>query len=149
MFANQAFADFSQLIGLASLGAPEMYLPRLATIYWFTVEFGMCLEDGKKKAYGAGILSSFGEMEWAMSDGPKFYPLDCEEVAENHRDFPISSMQPYYFLANSFKDAEKKIAEYSNNIPRPFDVSYDDKTETIEVDRKIRAVEIEDEGPKF
>lgn len=76
MFANQEFSDFSQLIGLASLGCPERYLPRLATIYWFTVEFGMCLENGQKKGYGAGVLSSFGEMEWALSDGPKFYPLD-------------------------------------------------------------------------
>ena len=120
MFANQEFADFSQLIGLASLGCPDMYLPRLATIYWFTVEFGMCLENGDRKAYGAGILSSFGEFEWAFSDKPQFYPLDCEEVAENHRDFPISSVQPYYFLAESFADSKEKIADYTESIPRPF-----------------------------
>ena len=120
MFANQDFADFSQLIGLASLGCPDMYLPRLATIYWFTVEFGMCLENGERKAYGAGILSSFGEFEWAFSNKPKFHPLNCEEIAENHRDFPISSVQPYYFLAESFTDSKEKIAEYTENIPRPF-----------------------------
>lgn len=46
MFAHQEFADFSQEIGLASLGANEQDLKRLATIYWFTIEFGMCLENG-------------------------------------------------------------------------------------------------------
>lgn len=149
MFANQEFSDFSQLIGLASLGCPERYLPRLATIYWFTVEFGMCLENGQKKGYGAGVLSSFGEMEWALSDGPKFYPLDWQEVAENHRDFPISSLQPHYFLAESFADAKERITEYSEMIPRPFNCSYNEKRESIEVDRRIKATFTEEGGPNF
>lgn len=137
MFADRDFSDFSQMIGLASLGCPEMYLPRLATIYWFTVEFGMCIENDKKKAYGAGILSSFGEFDWALSENPKFLPLDCEDIAENHRSFPISSVQPYYFLAKSFSDAKKLISEYSEKIPRPFNCSYNESRECIEVDRKI------------
>ena len=44
----------------------------------------MCMEDGKWKAYGAGILSSVGEMEWSLSDKPKFLPLDCVKIAEKY-----------------------------------------------------------------
>lgn len=62
MFAHKEFGDFSQDIGLASLGASELEIKRLAAIYWFTIEFGMCYQDGKPKAYGAGILSSVGEL---------------------------------------------------------------------------------------
>jgi phenylalanine-4-hydroxylase len=107
------------------------------------------MEDGKRKAYGAGVLSSFGEIEWALSDKPKFYPLDCEEIAENHRDFPISSVQPYYFVAESFADAKKKFTEYYEQIPRPFNCYYNEKRESIEVDRRIKGVFIEENGLNF
>lgn len=81
MFAHKDFSDFSQEIGLASLGASENEIKRLAAIYWFTIEFGMCREDGALKAYGAGILSSMGELEYCVTNKPKHYPLDPEEIA--------------------------------------------------------------------
>ena len=43
MCASKEFADFSQLIGLASLGATDEELRKLATIYWYTVETGLCM----------------------------------------------------------------------------------------------------------
>lgn len=82
MFAHQDFADFSQEIGLASLGASEIELKRLAAIYWFTIEFGICLDSNKaKKAYGAGIMSSFGELEYCVTNKPEFRPFDPYVIA--------------------------------------------------------------------
>lgn len=149
MFAHKDFSDFSQEIGLASLGASERELARLAAIYWFTIEFGMCKENGAMKAYGAGILSSVGEIQYCLSDKPKYLPLDPFEIAQNHVDFPISSMQPYYFVADSFSKAKEQIIDYCEQINKPFNVSFDSTTNSVVVDRKIKTRRDFTDGPLF
>ncbi len=68
MFVNRDFCNFSQEIGLASLGASEDNITRLARCYWYSVKFGLCREDGRNKAYSAGLLSSFEELEYACRE---------------------------------------------------------------------------------
>lgn len=119
-----------------------MELKRLGAIYWFTLEFGMCLDHaGAKKAYGAGIMSSFGELEYCMTDKPTFKPLDPYVIAQDHISFPISEVQPVYFVAESFERAKAQIIDYCENINRPFSLSFNQQSQTIEVDRKIRTRE--------
>lgn len=36
----------------------------------------MCRQDGDLKAYGAGLLSSFGELEYCLSDKPELREFD-------------------------------------------------------------------------
>ena len=106
----------------------------------------MCLDkNGKKKAYGAGIMSSFGELEYCVTEKPQFKRFDPYLIAQDHVTFPISEMQPLYFVADSFSTAKEQIIDYCENINRPFNVSYNAKTHTIEVDRKVKTRE-EKEG---
>ena len=81
MLANKEFAEFSHHIGLASLGVSERELARLAAIYWFTIEFGMCKQDGELKVYGAGILGGLGELEYCLTEKPSYYPHDLFEIS--------------------------------------------------------------------
>jgi len=62
MFADPVVCDISQLLGKLSLGASDHQVKMIGAIYWFTIEFGLCLEDNARKFYGAGVASSFGEM---------------------------------------------------------------------------------------
>jgi phenylalanine-4-hydroxylase len=81
LFADPDFASFSQEVGLASLGATDEDLEKLARIYWFTVEFGLCRQENGVRAFGAGLLSSFGELEYCLSDKPQHKAFNCEAMA--------------------------------------------------------------------
>uniref|UniRef100_U5EJU9 phenylalanine 4-monooxygenase n=1 Tax=Corethrella appendiculata TaxID=1370023 RepID=U5EJU9_9DIPT len=131
LFADPSFAQFSQEIGLASLGAPDEYIERLATCFWFTVEFGLCRQNGNIKAFGAGLLSSFGELEYCLSDKPELREFEPAKTGE--QKYPITEFQPVYFVADSFDDAKEKMVRYANTIPRPFGVRYNAYTQSIEI----------------
>merc|ERR1712025_590849 len=131
LFADPAFAQFSQEIGLASLGASDEYIEKLATCYWFTVEFGITRQNGQLKAYGAGLLSSFGELEWCLSGKPELKQFDPEKTGL--QKYPITEHQPIYFVTESFEDAKQRMIDFAATIPRPFGVRYDPYTQTIQL----------------
>ncbi|KAK4300630.1 hypothetical protein Pmani_027184 [Petrolisthes manimaculis] len=131
LFANPAFAQFSQEIGLASLGAPDEFIEKLATCYWFTVEFGICRQNGKLKAYGAGLLSSFGELKYCLTDQPQLQPFDPAKTAV--QKYPITQYQPLYFVSESFEDAKQKLIQFAATINRPFAVRYNPYTQGVEI----------------
>ncbi|XP_018325369.1 protein henna [Agrilus planipennis] len=131
LFADPSFAQFSQEIGLASLGAPDDYIEKLATCYWFTVEFGLCRENNKLKAFGAGLLSSYGELTYSIEGKAEVRPFDPQKTAI--QKYPITEYQPVYFVAESFEDAKDKMIKYATTIPRPFGVRYNPYTQSIEV----------------
>jgi len=95
------------------------------------VEFGLCKQNGQTKAYGAGLLSSYGELEYALSGKPEIKPFDPYVTGE--QKYPITEYQPTYFLAESFEDAQQKLREFALSIPRPFAIRYDPYTQSVEI----------------
>eukprot|EP00162_Nutomonas_longa_P005592 comp16247_c0_seq1/m.25751 comp16247_c0_seq1/g.25751 ORF comp16247_c0_seq1/g.25751 comp16247_c0_seq1/m.25751 type:complete len:318 (+) comp16247_c0_seq1:134-1087(+) len=129
LFADPDFAAFSQEIGLASLGVSDDDITKLATCYWFTVEFGLCRQDGQLRAYGAGLLSSFGELEYCLSDKPKLAPFD--PFVTCNTEYPITTFQPLYFVSESFAESQQKMKEFSKTLKRPFSVAYDPYAQSV------------------
>ena len=67
MLADPAYCDLVQNIGVASLTADEKQIWHLTKLYWFTVEFGVVREGDQIKGFGAGVLSSYGELQHMAS----------------------------------------------------------------------------------
>ena len=141
LFANPDFAEFSQYLGLASLGASDEEIKKLATCYWFTVEFGLIWDYEPtitRKVYGAGILSSFGEMLYSMGKGddkPRYEDFDPKIVEGT--EYPITTYQPLYFVMPSFSEAKDQMKQYGREMRRPFEVSYNKETCEIQIDSQI------------
>ncbi len=53
-----------------------MQIWHLTKVYWYTVEFGVVMEGGQPKAFGAGVLSSFGELEHMAQGKATLVPFD-------------------------------------------------------------------------
>jgi phenylalanine-4-hydroxylase len=110
MFTNQNFADYSQFVGHGARIANDKQLEELGRLYWFTVEFGLVEDGGDIKAYGAGLLSSYGELEHAFSDKVERRPFDLEQVINTNYDY--SDMQPILYVIPSYAELKEVTRGY-------------------------------------
>lgn len=107
---NPVFADHMQEYGKGGLKAHGLgACEQLSRLYWYTVEFGLIQQKDGLRAYGAGILSSSGELQYSVqSPEPQRLPLDIERVMRTR--YKIDSYQQTYFVINSFQELFDKTA---------------------------------------
>ena len=85
-------------------GAVEM----LSRLYWYTIEFGLLRDaraGGQIRAYGAGLLSSPGELAYCVQSGePLRLPLQsrADLLRCMASSYKIDSFQPQYFVIENF-----------------------------------------------
>jgi phenylalanine-4-hydroxylase len=73
----------------------------LARFFWFTVEFGLMRSPRGLKAYGSGLLSSYGELQYALeSPAVQRHPIQLEWAI--NQSFEIHHFQPLLFVVDSF-----------------------------------------------
>ncbi|CAK1554871.1 unnamed protein product [Leptosia nina] len=132
LLANPSFAQFSQELGLASLGASDEDIDKLATLYFFTVEFGLCRQaDGSFRVYGAGLLSSVAELQHAITTPEKIKRFDPDVTV--NEECIITAYQNAYYYTDSFEEAKEKMRAFAESIQRPFGVRYNPYTQSVEV----------------
>jgi phenylalanine-4-hydroxylase len=111
---DSSYADHIQAYGKGALKAHELEhgpagikgaVEMLSRLYWYTIEFGLMREGAQHKAYGAGILSSGGELAYSIqSDQPNRVALknQAELLRCMSSSYKIDTYQQQYFVIDSF-----------------------------------------------
>jgi phenylalanine-4-hydroxylase len=112
MLASPVLADLYEAAGHASLRCEtDDALEFFSRVFWFSIEFGVLWEDGDLKAYGAGLLSSFAELEVFRSAEIRAWNL--EEMGT--LDYDITHYQPVLFAAESFDHMVEELGSFFNS----------------------------------
>ena len=84
-------------------------IEELERLYWYTLEFGVVEEEGAGKAYGAGFLSSAGELRRLETDvdGPERVPFDIDEIVRTAHD--PTDYQQRVFVAPSMEEMTRAV----------------------------------------
>jgi phenylalanine-4-hydroxylase len=106
---NHDYAEVLTLIGKAAFTTPDpLQVLALKRFSWFSIEFGLMEEAGEIKVFGAGILSSTGEIPFSLfSKDVKRRPFVTDEVIET--DYDPSRMQDQLFIIPSFVWLRREI----------------------------------------
>ncbi|MBC5772588.1 phenylalanine 4-monooxygenase [Pontibacter sp. KCTC 32443] len=115
----QFLADLSQL-ALQYINRPDI-IDLLTRIYWYTIEFGLFTLNGEPRIYGAGILSSVGESNLAVSNESLKYKFDVEQILNT--SYIKETFQSQYFCISSFQELldslpvlDKALSEYKDSL---------------------------------
>ena len=109
LLATPTFSELHRLTGEATHRLADVdNLRFLSKVFWFTVEFGVVMEDGALKAYGAGILSSYGEIDEFRQ--MELRPLDLAEMGT--ADYDITHYQPVLYRAESLDEVREVVGGF-------------------------------------
>jgi phenylalanine-4-hydroxylase len=99
---DPVYADYMQAYGKGGVKAARLdALTFLARLYWYTVEFGLMRTPQGLRVYGAGILSSGGEIVYAIeSPQPRRIVFDLERLLRT--EYRIDRFQETYFVIGDF-----------------------------------------------
>ncbi len=123
LLSNEAYTNF--FLGIAALAKKHAANPRaielLGRIYWFTIEFGLIREHGKLKVYGAGIISSFGETIFSLSEKPAHPDFDVKAIMRS--SFRTDVFQEKYFVIESFQALYHSLGEIEKVLEEELQVT--------------------------
>ena len=103
LLTDPRFASFSQAIGACGLRCKREDYAWLIRLYWFTIEFGLTVEEGRIKGLGSGLASSPTELAWAMAgEGVEYRDFDVIDILRT--PYRIDIPQPVYFVIARLDD---------------------------------------------
>jgi len=107
LLTDKTFASFYQMFGEAAFNATGIQRKWLETFHWFTVEFGLIKKPEGMRIYGAGIISSLGEVQHALSKDVKVKEFKVSELI--NQEYDVWHLQPVLFAIDSFEQLESEF----------------------------------------
>lgn len=111
-FFSKQYCDFNHLFGKAAQNASDEQMISIERLYWYTIEFGLIKENNSIKAYGAGLLSSIGELK-TINNVPHRH-FNITDIINTPYD--TQHMQPALFCADSYDHMLNETSEWLTNI---------------------------------
>ncbi len=109
LLATPTFGELHRLAGQATNRlADHENVQFLSRVFWFSLEFGVVVEEGELRAYGAGILSSYGEIEEFRA--MEHRPLDIAEMGT--AEYDITHYQPVLYRAESVEEVVEVVGGF-------------------------------------
>jgi phenylalanine-4-hydroxylase len=107
---NHDYAELLTLIGKAAVSVKSGdHVLALKRFSWFSIEVGLIEESGDTKIFGAGILSSIGEIPFSLSSQVEHRLFVTDEVIET--DYDASRMQELLFVIPSFQFLRREVEQ--------------------------------------
>ena len=110
-----AYAALEELFAPAFLRADEATRENIKRLAWYSTEFGMIRENGGLKIFGAGLLSSAGEMDRVMSGVVPIEPFRCETVIEHAKS--VWEFNRILFVADDLEAYHDVLPRYFDRLP--------------------------------
>lgn len=107
--ADPRFAALSREFGDAANRCDDpVVMTHLERLYWFTLEFGV-VDQGGPVAYGAGLLSSSGELARFAAE-EELRPFDLAEIIEH--DYDPTSYQSILYVADDLDSLSREMTAW-------------------------------------
>lgn len=84
----------------------------ISKVFWFSLEFGVLREHGQVRSYGAGLLSSYGEIQ--QVEQAELRPLDVARMGVQTYD--ITRYQPVLFCGDGFGEVEDVVGRFFDDV---------------------------------
>lgn len=108
------YTDLQEMFAPAFLRANDEERENIKKLAWFSTEFGLIREEGQTKIFGAGLISSAGEIEHVMNGGVPIQGFTIENVLEF--DKAIWNFNECLFEFESITSLKTELARYFDSV---------------------------------
>lgn len=108
------YTALQELFAPAFLRATPEQRENIKRLAWFSTEFGLIREGGDIKIFGAGLMSSFGEIQHVMAGMTPVRPFTIENVIGYEK--AIYTYNEVLFVIDSIEALKIELARYFDTI---------------------------------